>query len=99
MVSSISNRMKQFTASKDYQYSYPGEIEEIVKEEEAEDLQDEDTELNEIFEVKEEDINSSENIKKKEDIHKSAPNGLNTMKTICENNLFDSQDHISSRFY
>jgi len=104
IVSTTSSRMKQFTASKDYQYSYPEELEEEDEQEQKnEDLQEKIKEdsiykTTENAEAKNEEQKEDVLMKKKE-AKDSVKKGVNNMKTIRENRLQLSEDHISSRFY
>ena len=79
IVSTVSSRIKQFTASKDYQYSFPGELDEEDEHEQKEE------------QVTEESVNNAneENEKQKED-DETKPVSENlymkenhNMKTIC----------------
>jgi len=92
IVSTVSTRMNQFTANKDYQYSYPGELEEEEESDEA------TTERN--YEIK--NIKQIEEQKKKKIFAEEryfVKEGVNNMTTIKENQLQQFTDHISSRFY
>ena len=92
IVSTISYRSKQFTASKDYQYSYPGELDEIEehKQKEEQVTEEEKEEEKEKQEEDDETKDESENHYTKE---------KQNMKTICEKHEQESNGHISSRFY
>jgi phage tail tube protein FII len=99
IVSTISSRSNQFTASKDYQYSYPGEVDEI-EENEQKDQEVLEESVNNAKEEKEE-----ENEKQKEDdkTKRVSENFYikenHNMKTIWENQKKESNGPISSRFY
>ena len=99
IVSAVSSRMKQFTASKDYQYSYPGELDEIEENE-----QNEEENVYELVNNAKEE-NDEENEQKKEDDEIKLVsenvyiNKNHNMKTNCENQKKESNGHISSRFF
>eukprot|EP00092_Neocalanus_flemingeri_P012621 GFUD01013603.1.p1 GENE.GFUD01013603.1~~GFUD01013603.1.p1 ORF type:complete len:107 (+),score=34.49 GFUD01013603.1:527-847(+) len=104
IVSTISSRSRQFTASKDYQYSFPGEVEgEDEKEQINDNLVENVTE--ESFHETHEN-NDAVNEEKKEELNMKKraaqdcfQKSVNNLKTIRENHFEYSQDHMSSRFY
>merc|ERR1711892_998995 len=94
IVSTMSTRMNQFPAIKDYQYSYPGEHEEEEKEEEKIE-----TETNETKEADDVEDKQKEECDTKEEGETYFPKGQASLVTLCEKHEEQSAGHVSSRFY
>ena len=98
IVSTISNRVRPFTAATDYKYSYPGEIQE-ENEEDYEDKQEDDTHKKENKEKPTDAHDDVENYKEPNKVENHYQKEGGIMKTICEKQEQQSSDYLSSRFY
>jgi len=103
IVSTTSHRGRQSTASKDYQYSYPGEIKE--ESEEQESKEESEGKKEELDEKSAESKENAENEMSDEDMkHRNGDwdktlGEKSKMKIYCEKHKNEDQSHISSRFY
>ena len=94
IVSTMRTRMNQFLASKDYQYSYPRELEEEDElEQKGERVDSENRKANEEGDKLREDFETRDESGKY--FVKAKP----SLKSLYEENEGQSPDHISSRFY